>query len=212
MTQDGLLRFERFLDESEVPLRVGRATISWNTLSGAMFQMYHLLSEMDEETAKVTFFPIASDRSQRDMVSNLVELKLRPHSPTLANQFQTVIGEANKLAGKRNDILHVVFVGDESPATVSQMHERGHLKNKTGAELMAAIHKFTMDALTLAGKADEIRGRVGQLPRYKNLMLAEALLQYRLERTPEELASQGEYGLLTRPATILGSLPETEGH
>jgi hypothetical protein len=201
MDRQSIQLLVQLVHESTVPLYVGRATIAWNTLSGAMFQSYQLLSELDEATAKATFFSITSDRSQRDIVANLVELKLRPLDPVIANRFKSVIGEANKLAGKRNDILHVVLVDDDSPDRVAQMHERGHLKDKAGADLIAAMHKFTMDCLDLASKAYRLYGEVRSLPHYHRLALAEALLRYTPERTPEELANQEGFGLLGPLAT-----------
>lgn len=104
------------LHEVRVPLTVGRATVAWNTVSGEVFEHFHLLSGMDEDAAKATFFTVASDRSQRDMVGRLIDLKLKPEYPALAKRGKSLLGEADKLSGKRNDILHVVFVNNLDPA------------------------------------------------------------------------------------------------
>jgi hypothetical protein len=193
-----------------VPLTVGRATIAWNTLSGAIYDLFSLLSEMDDATAKAVFFAVASDRSQRDMVSNLVNTKLKPEHPHLAKKVRSVIGEADDLAGKRNDILHVVFRETQSPYSVSQLHPRGHLKDKSGLELINAIGTFAISALDLTLKATKLRGQIAALPHYRRLALAAALLRYTPQRTPQELASQGEFGRLNVPATTPASPPENQ--
>ncbi|TPM45414.1 hypothetical protein FJ951_16340 [Mesorhizobium sp. B2-2-3] len=189
------------IHELSVPVTVGRATISWNTLSGEVFALFRMLSELEEEEAKSIFFVVASDRSQRDMVTNLVSLKLKPKSGTLAKRANSILGEINAIAGKRNDILHVVYIDEHSPSQVRQFHDRGHLKGKTGQDLLSAINAFTIKCLDLTLDLLKLRGEMLELPRYQNLALAEAIRLYSAQRKAAEWASQGEYGLLSDPAT-----------
>lgn len=193
-----------------VPLSVGQATIAWNTLAGSMYDLFSLLSEMDAASAKAVFFTVMSDRSQRDMVSALVETRLKPRYPKLAKKAQHIIGEANKLSGRRNDILHVVFEDSQSPQKVKQLHERGHLKDKSGTALTEAIMEFAIAALEIAVEATKLRSQIQATPHYHRKALAEALLRYSPQRTPEELASQGVFGLLSVPATTPDSSPENQ--
>jgi hypothetical protein len=192
------------LYEVAVPLTVGRATVSWNTLTGSIFDIYRLLSEMDIETAKATFFAVASDRSQRDMTSMLIDLRLSKRHTALARKTQELLGKANKLAGKRNDILHVVYMDTLAPEKVSQLYERGHLKNKAGEALIVAIHDFTMACLELASELLKAREQIQALPHYHGQELAGALRRYIDQRGSEAPANQPGYGLLTSPPTISG--------
>ncbi|RWB29149.1 MAG: hypothetical protein EOQ42_25855 [Mesorhizobium sp.] len=185
--------------ELRVPVSVGRATISWNTLSQSVFALYQSLSGMDFAAAKATFFVVTSDRSQRDMTSELVKAKLHPSHPKLAKRAQSLLADINKIAGKRNDIAHVIFVDEHSPSKVAQYHERGHLKGKSGAELLDSIDKFTIDCLDIAlhlfRVVDEARRHMDATQK-----IVRALLAYRPQLEAEELANQGGYGLLDVPA------------
>ncbi|MDP1730524.1 MAG: hypothetical protein Q8L54_04955 [Devosia sp.] len=196
-----LLERLKTLHEVRVPLTVGRATVAWNTLSGCIFDLFSMLSEMGTDAAKATFFTVASDRSQRDMVSNLVELRIGKLNPKLAKDAQTLLGEANKLAGKRNDILHVVFIDDLDPSKVSQLQERGHLRGKAGADLLDAIDTFAIASLDLCLKIQHLRGDLLDMPLYQNRMMAVELLRRNAQRKAAELANPREYGLLDFPAT-----------
>lgn len=199
------------LHEVSVPLTVGRATVAWNTLSGAIYAHFKLLSELDDQTAKALFFTITSDRSQRDMVGQLIDKKLKPEYPALAKKGRSLLGRADGLAGKRNDILHVVYVDELTPHKVSQLQERGHLKGKTGASLIDAIHEFTIACLDLSLAVTKLRGEILATPKYQNLKLAEAVRAYSAQRKPEEWANQGGFGLLDFPATIPPMHEEGQG-
>ncbi|MER8561347.1 hypothetical protein [Mesorhizobium sp. M0578] len=196
--------------ELGVPVTVGRATISWNTLSSAVFHLYHSLSGMDLGAAKATFFVVSSDRSQRDMTSELVKAKLKPSHPKLAKRAQKLIADINTVAGKRNDITHVIFVDEHSPSKVAQYHERGHLKGKAGAELLDSINKFTIGCLDIAIELLKLVKEVNE--HYdKRQRIVEALLSYSPQLNGEELASRGGYGLLNAPATNPHSPEEDQG-
>lgn len=199
------------LHEVRVPLSIGRATVGWNTLSGAIFQHFRLLSGMDDRAASATFFAVASDRSQREMVGHLYDIKLKPRYPDLAKRGRSLLGRADKLAGKRNDILHVVYVDTTSPHKVSQLQERGHLKGKSGQVLLDAVDDVAIACLDLSIEMMELQGRVLETPDYQSLALAEALLKYGSQRSGEEVASQGIFGLLdSDPAAFrsLGKSPD----
>lgn len=197
-------------DEYIVPIAVGRATIAWNTLHGAIFDIYSLLSELNINAAKATFFAVTSDRSQRDMVLNLVDVQLKPLDPKLAKSVRTALGSVDAMAGRRNDILHVIYEDFNSPQSVSQKHERGHLKSKGGMELLVAIAKFANECLECTFRFIELRGQIREHQHYQRKALAEALLRYTPPLTPQEVTSQGVFGLLTMPATTGGSPPETQ--
>lgn len=198
------------LHEVRVPLTVGRATVAWNTLSGTVFDHFHLLSEMEEDAAKSIFFTVASDRSQRDMVSRLFDLKIKPNHPKLAKKAKSLLGEADKLAGKRNDILHVVFRNSHDAASVDQLHERGHLKGKAGTVLLDAIDNFAISCLDLSLGLIGLRGEILEKTRYQNQAMVEALLRYSSQQKAEEWANQGVFGLLNFPATNPRSSEETQ--
>jgi hypothetical protein len=203
------LELERLktLNEVAVPLHVGRATIAWNTLSGAVFDVFHLLSGADEETAKSVFFAVASDRSQRDMVTNLIELKLASTRSSLAKRGRKLMDRANGLAGKRNDILHVVYDEVLKPDEVTQRVERGHLKSKTGSALLEAIHEFTMQALGVALEVQEFRRDVWKSLFPIDQLMGELHALGILRPSAEEVANRGLYGLLV-PATTQPSSPQ----
>ena len=185
--------------ELRVPVTVGRATISWNTLSQTVFQLYHSLSGMDLEAAKATFFVVASDRSQREMVSELVKTKLRPSFPDLAKRILSVLTEINtSLAGKRNDITHVIFLNEHSPANVAQFHERGYLKGKKGTELLDSIDKFAIDCLDTTIKLLKLTGEVSE-QLHRRQAIVDALLQLHPKQTATEWSKGGVFGLLNVP-------------
>lgn len=186
--------------EVSVPVVIGRATISWNTLSRAIFGIYQVLSEMDEEAAKATFFVVQSDRSQRDMVSQLAATKLKPIDKRLAKDVNILLDSVNRLAGKRNDIAHVILEDDNHPMKVRQFHERGHLKGKEGEDLVQAIHDLTMDILNAAIEFMKLHGRILQLDQYQNQILAKALRQYSRNLSAEEWVNRAVFGLLDFPA------------
>lgn len=199
------------LHQVRVPLTVGRATVAWNTLSGAVFDHFRTLSGMGEVDAKAIFFTVASDRSQRDMVSRLFDLKIKPDHPALAKRARSLLGDADKLAGKRNDILHVVFVNSLDPSKVEQLQERGHLKGKTGATLLDTIDGFAIKCLDLSLELLHLRGEVLETRLYRDQALAEEILRYSAQQKPAEWANQGVFGLLDFPATIPHSSEETQG-
>ena len=180
----------------QVPLWVGRASIAWNTLSQAFFDIYRLLSGMDGIAAKATYFVVSSDRSQRDMVSALVDINLKPHNRRLAKTLQKLIADANGLAGRRNDVLHVVFLNSEKPEKVKQFHERGHLKGKAGADLIEAIHKLTIECLDIAIAVQSGAAEILEMPKFQDQLREEALRQQRSQLGSEALAKGGGFGLL----------------
>ena len=185
----------------QVPVTVGRATIAWNNVCHAVFQMFQLLSELDDETAKATFLVVNSDRSQRDMVAALIDTKLKHHSTGLAKRAHRQLADINRLAGKRNDILHVIYLDDLNPQKVSQFHDRGHLRGKQGADLLDSIHKTTLECLDISMDILGTCSKVMQLPSYQNRSLLRALLQSNPRPTSAKLATEGEFGLLDAPAT-----------
>lgn len=206
-----LLERMKTIFEFQVPLTIGRATIAWNTLSRSVFDIFHLLSGWDEASAKAAFFVVSSDRSQRDMVTALCATKISPVDADLAKKLRSALGSIDKLAGKRNDVLHVVLEQEHSSNLVRQFHERGHLKGKIGAELIEAIHQLAMSCLDLASELTQLRGQIYQLPQFQNQLLAEALLEYTARRKSAEWPNQPEYGLLGSLATNSRSPEETPG-
>ena len=196
-----LLARMMMLHEVSVPLTVGRATVAWNTLSGAIFEHFQLLSELEEKAAKAMFFAVASDRSQRDMVGRLFDLKMKLDHPKLTKKAKLLLEEANKLAGKRNDILHVVYIDDLNPSAVTQLQERGHLKGKSGVALLDAIHEFTIACLDLSMAVTRLRGEILETPKYRNLALAKAVRKYGAQPKSKDWANQGTFGLLDFPAS-----------
>ncbi|WP_156829314.1 hypothetical protein [Amorphus coralli] len=131
------------IDRDRVPRAVGRATIAWNNVSFSVYQLFQFLSGLDEESAKAAFFCITSDRSQRDMLGALVETRLKRKNAAAAKQAMTILGKINGLSGRRNDILHIVFMDDHDPKSVHPFHERGHIKGKSGEELVSSIDSLT---------------------------------------------------------------------
>lgn len=183
------------LHEVRVPLTVGRATIAWNTLSGEVFEHFNLLSGMNQEASKSVFFTVASDRSQRDMLGKLFEVNLKPDYPSLSKRGKSLLGEADRLSGKRNDILHVVYKDELDPSKVSQLEERGHLKGKFGSDLLDAIDEFTTACLNLTLNFLKLRGDILSSPKYQSRALARAVLGYSARLKSEGWASQVEYAV-----------------
>jgi len=180
----------------EVPLAVGHATIAWNNVSLSVFRLYQTLSGQERAAAAATFFVVASDRSQRDMVAALIKLKLEPIDAKLAQRALTQIGKINSIAGKRNDIQHVIFVDSHDPSQVRPFHERGHLKGKAGENLVVSIYELAISCLECSGELSKLEFEIANLPKFRGRFLAEAILQSIHQSTPEEVASRGEYGLL----------------
>lgn len=189
---------------TRVPATVGRATIAWNNVSYAVYTLFEALSGLDTDSAKATFFCVQSDRSQRDMVSALIDSKLKPENAKLAKEAQTLIGSINGLAGRRNDILHIIFVDDHDPRIVKPFNKRGHIKNQEGDALLEAIHKLTIECLDMAKRILQLTVSL-----YQSRDSRRAVVKALLERTPqqgsEELASQGVFGLLG----LLANIPQS---
>jgi len=183
----------------EVPLAVGQATIAWNNVSLSLFRLYQTLSGQDRAAAAATFFVVASDRWQRDMVIELLKLKLAPIDAKLAKQALKQIGKIDGIAGKRNDIQHVIFVDSHDPSQVRPFHERGHLKGKAGEDLVVSIYELAIRCLECSSGLSDIELEITSLPQFRGGILAEAILKNKYRSTPEELASRGEYGLLDGP-------------
>lgn len=181
-----------------VPTSVGRATIAWNNVCYAVFSLYSTLSGLEPETAKATFFCVASDRSQRDMASALVEKELKPRDPERAKKAKSLIDSINKIAAKRNDILHIVFIDEQSPETVKPFNPRGHIKDKTGDELIGAIHALTMDCLDTAVAIMKLTTEI-QKSSHARMAIVQALLQSTPRLESEETGKQPKYGLLDFP-------------
>lgn len=184
-----------FHRSNEVPIALGRVTIAWNNVSHAVFTMYHLLSGLDEEAAKATFFCIASDRAQRDMTEQLVKLKLEPRDPKLGKRAKSILKEINKLAGRRNDFIHVVFMDDHNPEAVKPFYPRGSIKEKVGQELIDSMHKLTIECLDSAIALLKVTSEAQK--RVRNIgLITQALLKASPLQGAEQLASHGRYGLL----------------
>lgn len=188
------------VDRDRVPNAVGRATIAWNNVSLAVYHLFQHLSGLDEGSAKATFFCVNSDRSQRDMLHALVEARLEPKNAALAKQAKTILGKINGLSGRRNDILHIVFVNDHDPNNVRPFNERGHLKGKSGTDLLVSIEKLTSDCLEQA--CDLMNLTISLLEARKNQRrVVEALLSYKPRPASAGDPSQMGFGLLDFPAT-----------
>lgn len=203
--------YMKAITESVVPAVVGRATIAWNNISYSLYELFKLISELDPETAKSVFFCVASDRSQRDMVSAMVANRLKPLDPRLAKAAQTQIGAINAIAGKRNDILHIVFVDDHSPDSVKPFNKRGMIKDQTGHELLDDIHKLTMECLDVAHNLLCVVIEAQKLPHYRAKVLAEAVRTYNARQKLGERPNPGGFGLLDFPATIPPTPEEGQG-
>lgn len=199
--------FADVLEWNTVPVTVGRATIAWNHVSYAVFVIFRTLSELEDEAAKAAFFCITSDRSQRDITSALVKTKLKPHNSTLAKKIQTALGDINGLAGRRNDILHLVLIDELSPEEVKPFYDRGHIKNKQGGELLDAVDDLTRDSLDKAIEIMKLGSEIQNVPYYQRQALAEAVQRYIARQKSEGSANPWGYGLLAqRPTTVLSDL------
>jgi len=148
--------------DDTIPRTIGHATIAWNNLCHAIFQTFEALTRLDLESAKAVFFVVKSDRAQRDMVSELINSKLKAKNQTLADKFQTAIGEANKLAGKRNDIVHVVFIEALDTSKIALFRDVGFLKGKKGRDLVSTIENMTTETLALAVSISDFKFRNSQ--------------------------------------------------
>ncbi|MGP2491735.1 hypothetical protein ACTDI4_08895 [Mesorhizobium sp. PUT5] len=149
-----------------VPATIGRATIAWNNVSQSVYYIFQTLTGLDHDAAKAAFFAVSSDRSQRDMTQALIEQKLKPINPKLAKRAMAALGDVNGLAGKRNDILHVVFAATDDPKTASLFHGRGHIKDKSGSELISSVHQVAMRSLQAASALLEIASEIMRLPEF----------------------------------------------
>ena len=191
---------DNFIKSNEIPITVGRANITWNTLQYMLFQAFWQLSGLDVESAKAVYFAVKSDRSQRDMLTEMLTKKLEPKNPVLNKKFMTCIGEVNKLAGKRNDTIHVVYIDTLDSEKTRLAHDIGFLKGKVGRDLVSEIHNLTMQMLDLAEKIGRLDDELFEFrkPTYQG-MLSAALLDI-----PPHIAagspSRLGFGLLGNPA------------
>jgi hypothetical protein len=193
-----------------VPTAVGRAAIAWNNLHFSIFQTFIALSDLDSKEAATIFFTIKSDRSQRDIVTGLIELRLKPLDKKLAKQLNSVLGVVNALAGKRNDTLHVVYVDDLDSTKTRVYHDAGYLAGKVGNDLIVAIHKLTIDMLDAAITIGQLNQQIPKVSRM-NRRIARALLAGIPPQISGELATATEYGLLGGLAKIPPPPEESQG-
>jgi len=190
---------------NEIPLTVGRAAIAWNTVQHSIFQLFEILSGLDLESAKSVYFAVKSDRNQRDMVTELVNHKIKPKNPKLAAKVRSVLGSVDSLSGRRNETLHVVYVDSLDGAKTRLLHDVGHLKGKIGQELIVEIHKTTMELLDCAIDLERLNREITPFLFSEQKKLIEGLLLNNPLRNLAGETNQGGFGLL-------GDFPKKSPH
>jgi hypothetical protein len=187
-----------FIKANAIPLAVGNSAIVWGTLQYALFQTFRTLSEMEHGAAKAIYFAIKSDRSQRDMVTELIIAKLQPKHTTLSKKFKAIIGSVNALAGKRNDTLHVVYANSMDVKKTRLRHDIGYLKGKTGDDLISEIIALINQMLVVTEELIGLNGQLEKIPPFDKM--AKESLSYTSPGISAELPSQTGYGSLVDPA------------
>ena len=192
--------FEASFMANIVPTAVGRSVIAWNSITYCIFQLFEILSELDNASARGVFFVIKSDRSQRDLVGELIRTKIKPTNPKLAKRINAKFGEIDSLAAKRNDILHVIYLDQQQFFKTKVFQVVGYLKGKTGNDLVEAIHQTTMECIEVSIDLMRFQTEVYKLTHFKNKALAKLLELYISEQKSPKDPNRGEFGLLGTPA------------
>lgn len=192
-----------------VPIAIGEATIAWNTVMHAVYVLFETLSGLPSETAKSIYFNVKSDRDQRNMVAELVKTTLKSHNKKVARKLNSILGNLNSIAGRRNDAIHVILLDDQNPLKTRLFHDVGSLKGKAGLELLSAIKDFTIDCLSAAISLHKIHSEIYGTPQFANKRLAKALHEYNPSLGFPSAPNPGGFGLLELPANNEPS-PETK--
>ena len=93
---------------AELEAAIGRVNIIWNDLHYVIFEIFWLLLRRDSVAATALFFSTQSDRAQRKMVASLAKARFGEGSNE-ANLIISTLELANKLAGRRNDVIHAMW-------------------------------------------------------------------------------------------------------
>ena len=134
------------------------------------------------------------------MVTELVREKLKPEHAKLARRINAKYSDINSLAAKRNDILHVVYLDEQTFMKTKVFQDVGYLGGKVGNDLIDAIHKTTMDCLDMSIDLMKLNKEVLALKDYKNKSLAKALGEYIARHKSPMDPNAGVFGLLDNPA------------
>ena len=199
--------------DDHIPVAVGRSTIAWNTLSLAIFGIFETLSGLDRNVAKSMFFGVKSDRTQRDLVTELVNLALNEKHPQLAKAIRRQLSTINTLAGRRNDVAHVVYHDDHVASQTTIFHDIGFLKGKAGMELVEAIHNLTIECLDCANSLQKLHLGIWETDDFRRKIkvaaFAKAILDNQQQVSPGSTTAS-EFGLLGVPATMQHPLAQEE--
>lgn len=87
---------------------IGHVTLQWNNVQFWYFILFKTLLLDLAGPAHSLFFSAKSDRGQRDMLQHLAAFEMENH-PDLLAEMIALIERGNKLAGKRNAILHAMW-------------------------------------------------------------------------------------------------------
>jgi hypothetical protein len=87
---------------------IGLVTLKYNDVQFWFYLIFQTMLHDALYLAHPTFFSVKSDRGQRDMVRNLATERLKEY-PIFLKALCGFIERANKLGGRRNEVLHAMW-------------------------------------------------------------------------------------------------------
>lgn len=121
---------------------IGLVTLKYNDVQFWFFLIFQSMMHRALYLAHPTFFSVKSDRGQRDMVRSLAEERLKEY-PALRKALGGFIERANRLGGRRNDVLHAMWHYEEPrkpPSVRLPLHNR-----LAGKDWEAALNELLHD-------------------------------------------------------------------
>jgi hypothetical protein len=118
---------------------IGRVAIAWNDLNFILSYLFEQFTGMTKEKAAAIYFLPRSDSTQRQMLSAVAQIALRPY-PDILSSFNECMKRINLLAGERNAAMHTSWAvaipgGHFVPAPQLPIH--GSLKPDFAAQFEA---------------------------------------------------------------------------
>lgn len=142
----------------EIAPLIGHVNLAWNNLQFWVFCVFWKLLDVGAMKADSIFFALRTDRAQRDITLQLIKATMF-NFEELRHRLEDLIERANKLAGRRNDVIHAMIFVDH-PATAAQVFAssspRLSKKDLTTElkDLVLTIKALNSEFATSAGQLD----------------------------------------------------------
>lgn len=163
--------------EQIAPL-IGHVTIAWNNLQFWIFCVFWKLLAAGATKADSIFFALRTDKAQRDITLQIIKAAMF-ESDELRSQLEDLIEKANKLSGRRNDVIHAMIFVDH-PDAAAQVFASSSPRLSKKKDLLAELQDLvaTIKALNLqfALAVNELDERERPQPEYSNALSGLGLL------------------------------------